>query len=605
MAEVDLGPDLEEAASAYRANRLPEARATYAVVADDRGAAPRDRAVAARELARIAWLAEGDDAAARTRLSSAEAWLDEPCLTAALLVRVLREAGHSAGAAAAALRPHEGCTGEHDELAVHEARAWADLAVTDRASVSGLSRALDSLSDEKRHGTDAGRLELELGLVSSDAGRAFDGWVRYFWLDSDGAPQALRDAFPEPERLFERALAPSASLGEELDLARLLVRAGFHRETSRFARVRDLERRALAAGSPAWPAIAAYLSFRNDVERLTLVHNRRLARGDEARESYAEAIAALTDRAAGELSGVGGAAGSSTPEVLLDAWGLYWTVGLTGGFMSLHAGHVVEDVEETVEQDGRVGAVRRLVLDNMLANGYESWLWDGWAQAGGWAEDGARLVQVRPSYVDSIVDALRLRPGRPARARADAGVAALAERDATAVRQRGLADLPGLAERLRLQAIDGIVADLAAGEHRDDATAFQSAYWDALVDGTITIHEGRHVLDQAQFRDADALSSDELEYRAKLSELRFALQPRIDLAKLVVGQIGGDTGHGRANTRILGELGRWTEAHATTVDGFDPRVPAVVQVDRLTDEQIRAFASAADPASRISMTRDG
>ena len=56
-----------------------------------------------------------------------------------------------------------------------------------------------------------------------------------------------------------------------------------------------------------------------------------------------------------------------------------------GGF-----GHVIENTRENIAQHGRTGAAERVVLENMLSNGYEGWLWDGWAQAGGWAESGER-----------------------------------------------------------------------------------------------------------------------------------------------------------------------------------------------------------------------
>jgi len=260
---------------------------------------------------------------------------------------------------------------------------------------------------------------------------------------------------------------------------------------------------------------------------------------------------------------------------------------------------VIEDARENIAQHGRTGTVERIVLENMLSNGYEGWLWDGWAQAGGWAESGTRLIQVRNSYVGSVFSALGLRPGRPARARADAELPELLKRDDEVLQTKHLADLPGLAQRLRLQTIDQILSDMkAAGEAPDGDDAFPGRYWRALVGATITVHEGRHVLDQMQYTGEHALSSEELEFRAKLSELQFGEYPRLSLSKMVNAQIGGEINHGEANTGILKHLGDWIQSNSAALEGFNPKKPALSQIDKLTDKQLRVFACSRDPACR-------
>jgi hypothetical protein len=231
---------VEEPLSAFRKNRIAEARAGFAAIAADHAASPRDRAVARRELARIAWLIDADLAAARAQLESAEAWADEPCQTAAYLVRVLRESGQSANAVQAAAAHGAQCTDGRDALLVQEARAWADLAIKRSGSLRSqaltkMKSRLEELTDEGRRGIDASRLNIELGLLSSEPERAFEGWRSYFWLAKEEAPPALLKDFPDSRELFRRALAPSANVKDEIELLRMLVRAGFYREAQRFA----------------------------------------------------------------------------------------------------------------------------------------------------------------------------------------------------------------------------------------------------------------------------------------------------------------------------------------------------------------------------------
>ena len=468
-----------------------------------------------------------------------------------------------------------------------------------------MKNGLDGLTAEGRRGIDASRLDIELGLLSSAPERAFEGWRSYFWLADEEAPPALREDFPKTRERFRRALAPSASLKDEIELLRMLARSGFSQEAQRFATLRQVARRARAQRAADWSSIEAYFQFCDAVRRMTLIHHRNLAHGKDDGRAYQTEITKLIDRTAAKLATQSDAANAPAKETLRRAWGLHFTIGLTGGYMSLHLGHVIEDTHESVAQHGRTGTVERIVLENMLSNGYESWLWDGWAQAGGWAEAGARLIQVRTSYVRSVLTALGLRAHRPARARADAELLELRKRDDEILQAKQLADLQGLAQRLRLQTIDQIVGDIkAAGETLDDDSAFQGRYWRALVGATITIHEGRHVLDQKQYAGEQALSSEELEFRAKLSELQFGEYPRLSLSKMANGQIGGESNHGKANTRVLKELGLWIGDNAAAIEGFNTDGPALSQIDRLSDKQLRAFACSRDPACR-DLSRTG
>jgi hypothetical protein len=265
-------------------------------------------------------------------------------------------------------------------------------------------------------------------------------------------------------------------------------------------------------------------------------------------------------------------------------FGLYGSLGETSGYPSLHAGHLVQDERIAVAQYGRTDTLRFVVIDNMISNGFESWLWDGWAEAGGWANDEA-IVQVRSAYTPGPLRALRrVRPG-VARDRFLAEI----ERDVSAERAAlgsdGVAQLTATASRLELQAADQIAARTMS-----DA-AFVEEYWRAVIEYSITLHEGRHVLDGQERRK---LSGRDLEYRAKLSQIALSGDPRLGLAN-VVGQTIGDTPHGRANRSILEGYRTWMRRHRDEIAGFDRNAPSLSQLHLLTDEQIRAVARSLDP----------
>jgi hypothetical protein len=108
-------------------------------------------------------------------------------------------------------------------------------------------------------------------------------------------------------------------------------------------------------------------------------------------------------------------------------------------------------------------------------------------------------------------------------------------------------------------------------------------------------HEGRHALDKKLVRGLARLNDANLEYRAKLSELALAEYPRLALRNINEPAIGSGSAHGKANERLLGELAAWLNANQTSVAGFDPKLPALVQLDRLTDNQLRSIARSLEP----------
>jgi hypothetical protein len=270
--------------------------------------------------------------------------------------------------------------------------------------------------------------------------------------------------------------------------------------------------------------------------------------------------------------------------VLAENFGIYGTLGETSGYPSLHGGHLVQQERLAVSQYSRSGEVEFIVIDRMLSNGYESWLWDGWAEAGGWSSDGNTIVQVRSAYTDGPLNVLRrTRPG-PSRERFLARTANAAVDERSALGRDGVAQLPATSDRLEQQVYDQLAARL-------DDDAFIAEIWRATNQYSIASHEGRHALDNA---NEPGLSVAQLEFRAKLSQIVFADYPRLGLASVAAGAINS-TPHGVGNRRVLEGYRQWMRAHRAEIAGFDRSAPTLSQLDKLTDEQIVAVARSMDP----------
>jgi len=577
---------LTEAQSAYRSNRVAEAERILTEIAGDPASSEIDRADARRALARIDWMARAETDAALRALDETPAG-EGACAVMVGALSVFREAGNSA-----AIMPRADAAGAQcrpaDAQALRVERARAHMALASAASGEERARHL-ALADAQLDATDAvaaitpdvASARFSLTLAQRDPEAAFAAWRTYYWLTDTDAPQALNSYAGRVAQIFRNGLQASASDDDIITLAGMLARAGFISDARLFADQTGIAAR--ASDNTEWRRIAAHLDLVDALRVNTLRANREIINGGRA-AWYSEAILAEANRA---MAAVGR---SGDPTVVLpEVFGVFGTVGETGGYPSMHAGHLAEDIRMHVSQYGRSGEVRFVIIDNMIANGYESWLWDGWAQAGGWASDDGAIVQIRSAYTAGPVRALRrTRPG-PER---EAFIEAI-ERQAVAERaslgRDGVAELPATSDRLQQQALDRIAAEVGA-----DDDAFIAEVWRATNQYSITSHEGRHALDKAELPN---LSSSQLEFRAKLSQIIFADYPRLGLASVAGGAIN-DTPHGQGNRRVLEGYRRWMRAHRDEIAGFDRNQPTLSQLDKLTDEQIVAAASSMDPWAR-------
>ena len=589
---------LSEGQSAYSQNRIAEAEKIYATLVADRAASPADRSAAARELARIAWLIDGDADRALGHLAVAEAAGDKPCETGALTARVLRQSGRSAEAVRRSPALLAACPdgASDDDIRTHVLGARLDLAV----AAVGAERSqwlADAATDARSFGPDAdieaARLRMETGLVTGNAPAALAAWKDYFWLDEGDAPQALANA--SVTAVFTNGLAPNASTGDRLTLADLLMRAGFAVQSRRFADAQGLQD--AARDTPVMKRLQAYWSVRDQVETTFLKVNRRMARGGKTPtvlKAAASTLDPLIEASASTLMKAAGSTGE-VKAVLKSAYGLVGTGrGETSGYPSLHMGHLIEDREMLIEQHGKSAKIHYMSVDNMLANGFESWLWDGGPMVGGWQGDKA-IVQVRGAYVKSPLRAYKQSLDSEERRDLIQRQAKLGAEDIAKLKARPVATLPGLSDRLQLQLVDRImaVARAKAADETHNRKAFLAEFSRANFNQSIEVHEGRHAIDESLGLSGKAEHAV-IEYQAKLSELVLANYPRMALRNMNLN-LEGNGPHDNAGARIFDEFRKWIEAHPSEVMAHDRALPALAQIDKLSDSQIREIARNLDP----------
>ncbi len=220
-------------------------------------------------------------------------------------------------------------------------------------------------------------------------------------------------------------------------------------------------------------------------------------------------------------------------------------------------------------------------------------MWDGNSSHGGWGSVGL-IVQVRPSYAGGAGYNWEELNDPERRAKLDQRIAEESARDDERAAKDPYAYLPGLSQRIRREGLLEILdAETAKGLSGAALRAAFAADCDrSIIESSIFAHEGRHAID-AEFEKIK--DGAELEYRAKLSELAFAPAPRLAFGGILSDNVGTPTPHGQANLKLTKGLVAWMDAHRGEIDGLDPGRPLLPQLDRLTDDQIRAAARSLDP----------
>lgn len=526
----DSRPPLDRATEAAAAARFRDAAKLYAQVGTPE---------AELKLANIEWRVFADDAAAHARLT--RLLQTEKAFDAQVeLSRIALLRGRHAEAESSARKAETMAkTKAERRLAVMaQARAVVAQAMATRpANADRLREAIASLRSviaAEGPRLEPARLLARAGLLAGDRAVMMEGIDGYYHVSP----------FSGPPQLIASAYAQLANAPDDASLAGAL------------AGIRFFDEAALVA--PRGSEVARYAAMLKRMEAIANEHYRQIGLGNESGRALKKSLAAELetmwpnldfDEAVAEMG---------------KRFGGYLLLGKTSGFADTHIAHKVADSALAVEQYGRKATVRFIALDGLVSNGFQTWRTDAKSGDGGWGTK-SEIYQVRPLYADDGLEDWMRTTDPEARAKYHAeGQASTFE---------------GLAKRLRLQYLDGV---LAATKTRE---AFLARVEADTFHYSILLHEGRHAIDDASGK---SYKTWELEYRAKLSQVALANAPRPALASIAGDTIGGDSPHGKANEKVIRELAAWMKTHA-------PHVKSTRELDKLTDEQIRAAFVSFDP----------
>ncbi len=437
------------------------------------------------------------------------------------------------------------------------------------------------------------RLLLVTALFSNDGPAALAAWRGYYGATAHSsilAPVAAILADKLPNWSADVSAAVRRSVGLAFADARMFPEA-------RLVLLDPCAKHAVEQNDARVAEVLAYEAAIRTLEKQVDEYYRNLALG----RAKPDVLRKITDDAATSLWKVlewSGRPKDFSHTVLADylgrAFGTYISVGNTSGKFDLHLAHRVLDEEREVTQYGHRGSLRFVELDGIVSNGFSSWVNDGKGGDGGWAN--VAIYQVRPLYVAGPYRSWMTLTDAETRARFEREIEDESRRD-----EERLASDPnviprGVAMRLSRQYLESVYRDveskkLSAAAARE---AFVTRVTQDKFASSIWAHEGRHAIDKKDFKIDDAAT---LEFRAKLSEVALAPSPRGAVDSIAFAA-PPNAPHGIANRRIGALLAQWMRDHASSISGLDPQKAMLLQVDRLSDDQLRQAFRSMDPLAR-------
>ena len=593
---------IESADEAYDRFDLEKSHSILESIAFSDSSSKDQKSKALRRLAHQDWKYYQNYALAKERLLLADDIGREQYQTWMLLSRIERESERLQMAVDAALKAMGFAqSGNEVNKAITE---YAHGVYTSSISQLEKGEALDTelLAEtiqllSKVLKTDAGlprpsKLLVGIALLNNSGSGVLKGWQSYFQIqDMQQVNPYLRSSAEMLIKVCENWSGQELSASNQALLIEALSSSRFYQFIPAYIK----KNRGEHSYSPKVADAISYSQFLKAVQERTNEYYRLIAIEQEEEAVYREWLQNQRRELWHQLS-----FSAEKPYVedhflreLEERFGARGFTGGTGNYSGyvLALGHIVNQEKAQVIQYGYQPEFTYTQIDMMISNGFSSWFWENKA-IGGWATDN-EVIRVREVYLNEPINAWKM-------------VTDAVERDKVQDRINEFLDSPtenqtkvagGLASKLKFDAINDLYVQLAStglseGELK---LAFLSQYEQYRMKASILAHEGRHSIDQKYMPEAfQGWSNEVREFRAKLSQIVFAPEPRLELAGMVTST-SGEYGHTRANKRIVEVASQWITAHRTAIKGYSDNRSALSQLYLLTNEQIRACYRQADP----------
>jgi hypothetical protein len=555
-----------------------------------------------QKLARQDWKFYKDSGAARKRLAVADSIGALKSKTWLILAQTEREAGNYLNAFYASEKSKQyGQTDEEKSLADLEyAQAVYDFTIDNPIKKNSLDTALLTKSAkilnevlEKNMGAPVpSKLLLGVSLLLNNGADALKAWQSYFHISDINNPYPYMSvAAKELKEVCEKWNGNKLTIEDQQKLISALGASRFYEFAGDYA----LCNADTNKYNQQTADILTYAAYIKTLRNKTNEYYRQIAIGNKDENGFMYWLDNAGKKLWNNLSFLSGKAYDQSnlldeTEKHFGARGFFGSTSNYNGY-ELCLGHIVNQENLPIEQYGYKTEITFTQIDLMISNGYSSYFWENGKAIGGWGT-GNWIVQVREAYLKTPFDAWKTVTDTLERNKVEKITKELSE-----VKQNP--DFNKLSAKLKFDALNNLYNKLYADGLRGNALklTFLSVYESYEKQASVLAHEGRHCLDQKYFKNEYYIWPNvEKEFHAKLSELVFAPEPKLELS-MMLGDLS-QSGHGLANKKIADAAADWIKNNSSKINGYSTEISPLSQLYLLSNDQIKQCYSSVDPLNK-------
>jgi len=584
----------------------------YTHIFQDSSHSPVDRASAGIVKAKMEWMLYQDNDKAMQTLSSVATIPEEKSRQLQLKARILKSQGNYAEAIHSAQLAMDEATSDLDKYGAETmmAKYYLNSFTSSISAGKNFDRGTNEfknaydfmikLAEPRQGDVEIANLLLGYALIAGDGEKAFDGWMSYYRLTQ--LNQIHPSLLKNPEE-FKTALLSMDSTSHQNEANKIIILGLAESGFNHYARLYfDLHNKSGQSNDHQINDILLYTSFLDDIKEKTEdYYLKTVTPGSfseqELKDQYLQSMIASAQNLWKNISW-----DEETPPFSREAFTkesrkrfkAVFKMLMANGYFGLHMGHIVLDDTRTISQYDQNAVFNYVSIDHMVSNGYSGWFWDGRAETGGWADDGESFLQVRSAYSHGPVRSWIKVTDSVEIAKTQEFIENNWQKDDSLALDNPYSYLPALSKRLNYDSEKDILdslrgTGLAGAQLR---LSFINRIEELNQESSIYAHEGRHAIDK---KNGYNKRSKELEFTAKLSEVYFSAKPKYAFTAVLSPNIGDDTSHGQANLKLIKGLVSWMKNHKDEIENFDEERPLLPQMDKLTDDQLRAAMRSMDP----------
>lgn len=548
------------------------------------------------------WKYYKDYNTAKNRLMLADSISDLKQKTWCILARIERESGNYQNALNASERAYK-----YSDLNEDKKAAQLEFAQTvynfsidnfvkeNKLDTNLIKKATDILNSILENETGSplpSKLLLGLSLLQNNAVDLLKAWKSYYHIANiDEAYSYMLKTAKELNEFCDKWKGDKLVVEEQEKLIKALATSRFYEIADDYAICNSNEDKY----SQETQDILTYAKYLKTVKNKTNEYYRLIAIGEEDEEEYINSLDKTREELWNNLSFLSGK--KYTESLFLEEtekhFGARGFTGSTGNYNGyvLCLGHIVNQEKATIEQYGYKPEFTYTQIDLMTSNGYSSWFWEDKA-IGGWGTED-EIIRVRASYLNDPFNAWKSITDTLERKSIEKSINNLnnlqkGEENNTLYTE--------LSKKLRFDALNDLYNMLYTEGLRGNnlKLAFLSKYEQYRVEASILGHEGRHSIEQKYLAEKfKKWSNEDREFHAKLSQIIFATEPRLELPGMISDI--SESGHGLANKKIVEVAADWIVKNSTQIKGYASNKSPISQLYLLTNNQIKECYKSIDP----------